>query len=475
MFGWVRPKCPVQPELKLWIERRMAWLTDHFGWNYLTARQVILPSDEYFPDLYNPNEQGARTILDRLCGYMDVDPDRVDLHFYSNRSAPELQAGTHAAGLYEENQGRHVVTVEESQLLEPAALAATLTHELAHAVLLSNGHLHGNETDHEPLTDLFTVFQGLGALTANAFLRDANYRFGNWEGWSISRLGYLGFDAFSYALALFAWVRQERGKNWEPSLRSDVRALFRRSRRYLERTEDSTFSRSSALRPEWSVTYPSLPKQDQPNSDDPRESIDQEVSHSVDDEESISVDDTFSCGVLALNARSFVEAVDCFTSVIQEAPEDEEAYLHRGEAYLGLKAYDNAFEDACTCVELDPDDVDGVFLRGRALAYLEAYEDAAADFEYLIRQEGRGIEGVARKWRYHYWRGRLFVVEGEPQKALKAFNRAVNFAPLNVEPFIHRSRLHEQMGREDEARADLEMAFQLDAEAAELEFGPLNP
>ena len=59
MFGWFRPQCPVDPELKLWIERRMAWLTDRFGWDYLLARPVILPTDEFFPDLYEPTEQGG--------------------------------------------------------------------------------------------------------------------------------------------------------------------------------------------------------------------------------------------------------------------------------------------------------------------------------------------------------------------------------------------------------------------------------
>lgn len=472
MFGWLRPRCPVEPELKLWIERRMAWLTDRFGWEHLLARSVILPCDEYFPDPYEPTEQGARTMLERLCHYMDVAPDRVELLLYSSRRVPELEAGKHAVGLYEEDQGRHIVAVEERQLLDPGALAATLSHELAHAVLLSNGYLHGNESDHEPLTDLFTVFQGLGVLTANAFLRDANYRYGNWEGWHISRQGYLGFDAFSYALALFAWVREERGKNWESSLRSDVRAFFRRGRTFLEKTEDSTYSRSDALRPEWLVGYPILPNHDRSDFGEPQGPVDAEDTHPTGDEQLIPIDDAFSCGVLALNSGHFEEAVEHFMRVLQTSPSDEEAYLHRGEAYLGLEAYEAAFEDACACVELAPDDVDGIFLRGRALFYLGAFDDAIADFEYLIGVEGRGNEGLWRKWRYHYWRGRLYIAEGWPEEALRAFSRAANFAPTQVEPFIHRCRLYEQMGREEEAQADREMAFHLDAEIAEQELGP---
>lgn len=472
MFGWLRPTCPVEPELKLWIERRMAWLTDRFGWEYLLDRPVILPDDEFFPDLYEPTEQGVRMMLDRLCGYMDVDPDQVDLSLYSSESPPDLEAGPEAVGLYETVEGRHAVAVEEKQILDPTNLAATLTHELGHAVLLSQGHLHGNELDHEPLTDLFTVFQGLGALTSNAFLRDVNYHVGNWEGWSIARFGYLGYDAFSYALALFAWVRQERGRSWELALRHDIRTLFRKGRAYLERTEDSTFSRSKTLRAEWLVAYPGLAgPEGQACAGVDRDPLEEDLLDDSDGLDDEAHTDAFTHGILALNAGEYDEAIAHFTSAIEEAPEDEEAYLHRGEAYLGTEEYEAAFQDACSCVDLAPDDVDGFYLRGRALFHLDVFDDAIADFEYLIRVEGRGAEGWARKWRYHYWRGRLYVAEGSEEEALRALSRAVNFAPTEVEPFIHRSRLYERMGMDAEARADREMAYGLNGEVAESEFG----
>ena len=461
MFGWTRPKCPVQPELKLWIERRMAWLTDRFGWSWLVEREIILPTDEHFPDPYAPTEDGARRMLDRLCGYMGVAADSVDLCFWSEASPPEVRSEGGSVGCYGENEGRHVVVVEERCLLDPGMLAATLAHELAHAILLSNGHLRGSEPDHEPLTDLFTVFQGFGVVTANSFLRDANSHYGTWEAWYVARFGYLGFDAFSYALALFAWTRQDDGKNWDQWLRADVRTFFRKSLAYLEKTGDSTYSRSGELRPEWLVDYPVVSGRGR-----------QEEPSPVAEDSTILADDLFSVGLLSLNEGRFDEAVECFSDALEQDPDDEEIYLHRGEAYLGLGDFESAYADACACVELDPDDVDGVFLRGRVLCYLEAYSDAAADFEYLIREEGRGSEGLARKWRYHHWRGRVFVAEGELQKALGCFSRAINFAPMQVEPFIDRSRLYQQIGRLEEARGDYEKARQLNAELADRELGP---
>ena len=473
MFGWLRPRCPVEPELKLWIERQMAWLTDRFGWDYLLARPIILPDDEFFPDLYEPTEQGVRTMLVRLCGYMGVDPAFVDLDLYSNRSAPEVESRQpEAAGLYESFEGRHAVSVEERQILDPANLTATLTHELGHVILLSQGYLHGDEPDHEPLTDLFTVFQGLGALTANAFLRDTSYHVGNLEGWSISRFGYLGHEAFGYALALFAWVRQERRGAWESALRRDIRSGFRKGRTYLERTDDSTFSRSKALRAEWLVEYPGTSEQrNKVDEDGDRDSLDEDNTREEDEAGNVPHDDAFSHGIVALSSGTYSEAVAYFTSAIEEDPEDEEAFLHRGEAHLAMGDFEDALDDACTSMELDPDDLDGVFLRGRVFFHLGDYDDAIADFEYLVQEESRGIEAIARKWRGHYWLGRVCSSRGEEKRALKEFSRAINFAPTEVEPFIHRSRLLKQMGRTGEARADRETAFRLNGEVAAREFG----
>lgn len=42
MFGWFpskssKPECPVDPQTKEWIERRMTWLTEQFGWARLRS------------------------------------------------------------------------------------------------------------------------------------------------------------------------------------------------------------------------------------------------------------------------------------------------------------------------------------------------------------------------------------------------------------------------------------------------------
>ncbi|MFE6000657.1 hypothetical protein ACFQ6C_27955 [Streptomyces sp. NPDC056454] len=51
---------------------------------------------------------------------------------------------------------------------QPAVLTAIIAHELGHVRLLDEDRVQGLDVDHERLTDLVTVFLGMGFFTANA-------------------------------------------------------------------------------------------------------------------------------------------------------------------------------------------------------------------------------------------------------------------------------------------------------------------
>jgi hypothetical protein len=92
-----------------------------------------------------------------------------------------------------------------------------------------------NADDLGPLTDLWTVFIGLGVLTANASIRETHSRVGRWVDWQIYRHGYLTMPMYGYALALLERIRDEDRPQWPRHLRPDVRHAFRRSLRYLDK------------------------------------------------------------------------------------------------------------------------------------------------------------------------------------------------------------------------------------------------
>ena len=232
-----RPECPVDADTRAWVDHRWRWLEGEFGRDRLRAAPVVLPRPQFFPDPFHGAEDDVRPLLDRVCGYIGLDPDTIELSLYDDQGPVAghpffggRRDGT--AGLYHAEGGRFRVWVEATNLADPLALVATLAHELGHVHLLGHGRVSADEPDHEPLTDLLTVFLGMGVITANAVIREKYWHEGQTSGWSIGRSGYLTMPAFGYALARFAQARDEENPAWASELRPDVRAAFRQAFRF---------------------------------------------------------------------------------------------------------------------------------------------------------------------------------------------------------------------------------------------------
>jgi hypothetical protein len=139
-----------------------------------------------------------------------------------------------AAGHYQERDGRCVITISDDQAKRPMALVATVAHELGHVLLLGDRRIAADRADHEPLTDLLTVFFGLGIFAANAaFDQWAEVR-GAYGYTSTARLGYLTEPMYGYALARYAWLRGETDPDWARYLDTNPRSLLKRGLRYLK-------------------------------------------------------------------------------------------------------------------------------------------------------------------------------------------------------------------------------------------------
>ena len=96
-------------------------------------------------------------------------------------------------------------------------------------VRLDDGGDTSDRDDHERLTDLLTVYLGLGIFTANAsfeFSQDHHQR-------TTRRLGYLTEPMFGYGLACYAWQRGERQPAWAKYVDANPRSYLKRGLRYL--------------------------------------------------------------------------------------------------------------------------------------------------------------------------------------------------------------------------------------------------
>lgn len=229
-MGLFAAECPVAPRERRWIETSMAWFRDEFGVDYL-RRPIVLPTNEFFPDTHD-----IAALVTRLCGYADVDPGKITIELYGDSAEQDLARAAGlttrsrgAAGHYRRVDGRAVIGIDRTLGTTPDRLIATVAHELGHVRLLDEGRIDRDRADHEPLTDLLTVYLGLGLFTANArfdYRRDDRRQ-------STSNLGYLTEPMFGYGIACHAWLRGEPRPDWLRYLDTNPRAYAKRGLRYL--------------------------------------------------------------------------------------------------------------------------------------------------------------------------------------------------------------------------------------------------
>ncbi|SEG23932.1 hypothetical protein SAMN05421819_2337 [Bryocella elongata] len=244
MFGF-RPRPPVSEQQRLWVDGGITRLAAIIGRDRMFQSTVVLPTDEFFPDCFDGSLDSVRTMAARIAGYMGVAADRYTVELFADeedRWRERLPTGKSrskgAAGYYmHAAEGPHLIALHARQIQQPVALAATLAHELAHVVLLGDGLLPREEEDMELMTDLCTVFLGLGVLNASAAFQFQQWQDNRLQGWSTSTLGYLTEELWGYALARFAQLRGEPRPRWSESLPTNVRAYMRQSERWLARQQ----------------------------------------------------------------------------------------------------------------------------------------------------------------------------------------------------------------------------------------------
>ncbi|MEU8817583.1 hypothetical protein [Actinoplanes sp. NPDC048796] len=240
MGWWGRADCPVREVERDWIETSLDWMIGQFGRERLLGT-VVLPTDEFFPGVYRGSRDDIRAVFRRVSAHMGVDPAAIDLEHDADEEDDALAASVPlnrqwqvAAGHHRVRDGRSVIGIRDDKAAEPMALVATIAHELGHALLLNDAgtvRIDPEREDHEPLTDLLTVFFGLGIFTANAA-----FEFNRHEtGYRTSRLGYLTEPMYGYALARYAWLRGEPDPMWARCLDTNPRAYLKRGLRYLSR------------------------------------------------------------------------------------------------------------------------------------------------------------------------------------------------------------------------------------------------
>ena len=245
-----RNGCPVLEYNRLWLEDSFLLLLNFFGRENTQQRKVLVPHYSDFPIQYNGTEQSAYDTMKIVATQMEVSFDNIELDFYDDHGQ-EVSTGSpfgggvflepdkddqSTGGLYwgQQEHGKYEIWLNRKILSQPESVVATLAHEIAHIKLLGENRI---EVNNENLTDLTTVIFGLGIFNANQAFQTYT-KIGSY-GWQSQ--GYLSQMEWGYALALLAYVRDERSPAWITHLTPNIKSDFLQGQHFIENNPKLVF------------------------------------------------------------------------------------------------------------------------------------------------------------------------------------------------------------------------------------------
>lgn len=225
--------CPVDEQNRIWIEESFQTLLDIFGKEATLLRKVLIPERIHFPVRYDGSEASAFETLRIVANQMEVPIERITLDFYDDHLR-QITDGSPGGMYWGKGENTFEISLVRSKLDEPENMVATLAHEIAHIKLLGENRMEEND---EPITDLTTIFFGLGIFNANAAFQ--TFADSKYYGWTES--GYLTQMEWGYGLSLFAYIRQEKNPQWANYLCKNVKADFTQGLNFIYANEEKIF------------------------------------------------------------------------------------------------------------------------------------------------------------------------------------------------------------------------------------------
>ncbi len=245
LFSNKPPECPIDEPTRIWLENAFIWLVHQFGEDKIKSKRILYPSVEYFPIRYDGSKESLLYTAAIVAKQMDVNINDINIEIYregihavqgSRLFTQAAENSKLSSGKYfgRNENNKYDVFIEENNLDHPEKMVATLAHEFAHIKLLGEERLADND---EHLTDLATVLFGIGVFNANSSFKE----FSTTNTSGHYRLGYLRQQEWGYALALYAYYREEKMPQWAKHLSPNIQSDFKKSHEYIYANTDKIF------------------------------------------------------------------------------------------------------------------------------------------------------------------------------------------------------------------------------------------
>jgi len=162
-------------------------------------------------------------------------------------------------------------------------------------------------------------------------------------------------------------------------------------------------------------------------------------------------------GMQHIDEGNYEGAIKLFSSAIELAPQDVEAYFWRGYSYYLIGQRIRAVEDINKAIELDPELAEAYLYRGLINYSKGDFDGAIADYDTTLKFDPENEVALCN-------RGNLFDDNGNPDRAIIDYNKAIEINPFSSLGYHNRGLAYSHKGDSNRAIKDLDKAIELNPE-----------
>ena len=161
--------------------------------------------------------------------------------------------------------------------------------------------------------------------------------------------------------------------------------------------------------------------------------------------------------LLATRKRSYDRAIQDFDRVLVLVPDNVEALISRGDAFIHLGDFGRGMADLDRAIALSPENAYAYLVRGLAYARRDDARAAMSDYDTTLKYDPNNVYALVN-------RAALFSLDRKPDLALKDLDRAILLDPTFARAFYNRGYVYFMQKSYDKAIEDYGAAIALDPE-----------
>lgn len=161
-------------------------------------------------------------------------------------------------------------------------------------------------------------------------------------------------------------------------------------------------------------------------------------------------------GTQAINEGKFENGIKLLENAVAHDPKNDEIYWIRVRAYLGLKQYNKAIEDALRAIELKPKESKYRVMLGVIYGCMGKYEKAIDQYNKAEKLDNVG-------WALYCNRSTSEIELGLWKEAIKDCNIVLKLGAAHDRCFTNRARAHYGLKKYKKAVEDASKAIELNA------------